>query len=221
MATGSAFVGASLVRILHIEPSTRCTISCMHCPRTMYPSHLAIEDIDIDTVVRACRGIEILVMCGNHGDPIYHADLHGLVRRVRAAHPDIRVCVITNGSHRTVQWWEEFARLLADGDEVVFSIDGMPWNNHIYRVNSRWATIERAVQTLRTTNPRIALTWKWILFNYNQDQVTDGIELARSMGFRHFKVIESTRLEDVDPLRASRGINQVREELGASGISTM
>lgn len=207
--------------ILHIEPSSRCTIACMHCPRTMYPDLVEIEDIDIDTVVRACQGIDMLVMCGNHGDPIYHADLHGLVHGVRSAHPDLRICIITNGAHRTITWWERLASMLREGDELVFSIDGLPENNHVYRTNSRWDTIEQAVRCVRRVNAVVSMTWKWILFNYNEDEVARGIALARSLGFNHFKVIESTRMEDGDPLRASRGINHVREELVASGIPTV
>ena len=208
-------------RILHIEPSSRCTIACMHCPRTKYPDHMSIEDIDIDTVVRACSGFDTLAMCGNHGDPIYHPDLHGLLGRVRSAYPAMTFFIITNGSHRTARWWGDLAAILRDGDELVFSIDGLPENNHLYRENSRWNTIEDAVRAVRAVNREVAMTWKWILFNYNEHQVLRGIRLAKSLGFNHFKVVGSTREEENDPLLATRTVIDVREELIASGIPTV
>lgn len=212
---------ATRKKVLHVEPSTRCTIACPHCPRTMYLGDVSIHDCDIDMVVNACHGIDRLALCGNHGDPIYHPRFHDLISGVKTAHPDICIDINTNGAFRSADWWRKLALILDEKDELVFSIDGMPYNNHIYRVNSKWKHIEEAVTTVRSINKKVNMVWKWILFNYNEDEVLQGIRLAKKMGFNWFKVIGSTRDEDDDKLRASKTVQQIREEFIASGISKM
>lgn len=207
--------------ILHIEPSTRCTLACVHCPRTAYPGSVDICDIDVDLAVEACRGVRMLSLCGDHGDPIYHPRFHELIGAIRSSNPDIAFWINTNGAFRSRDWWADLAGLLDGRDSVAFSIDGLPRNNHIYRTNSRWPTIELGIRTLRSANPGLSMEWKWILFNYNQDDVRDGVRLAKRLGFNYFTLIGSTRIEDPDPVMATRGIGDIREELIASGIPTM
>jgi MoaA/NifB/PqqE/SkfB family radical SAM enzyme len=155
-------------------------------------------------------------MCGNHGDPIYHADFHGLISSLRADQPHVRFDIITNGAHRSTSWWETTARLLVPGDRITFSIDGMPHNNHQYRINSRWQSIEDAVIVLRKHGlPQLDLTWKWILFRYNEDEVQAGIDLAKQLGFNRFTLVDSIRNEPGETLTPTRSINSILEHVHA------
>lgn len=210
-----------MVDTLHLEPTTRCTLACIHCPRTAYPGSVAIADMDIDLAVEACKGVRKLAMCGDHGDPIYHPRFHELVRAIRGSNPGIEFWINTNGAFRDRDWWADLAVLLDERDCVAFSIDGLPHNNHIYRTNSRWPSVERGIIALREANPLVSMEWKWILFNYNQDDVGRGVRLAKRLGFNYFTLIGSTRIEDSDPVLATRGVHEVREELIASGIPTL
>lgn len=209
------------IKVLHIEPSTRCTLACIHCPRTIHSELVGIDDIDIDMIVRQCEGVEELSMCGDHGDPIYHPRFHELLESVRAAYPDIRFWINTNGAFRSREWWARLAGILDGRDVVVFSIDGLPNNNHIYRVNSKWEGIEQGVEALRSGNPKLWMIWKWILFNYNENDVMAGMRLAKRMGFNQFKVIGSSRERLPDPVLATKTVRDVRRELIASGLSTL
>jgi hypothetical protein len=179
-------------RVIHIEPSSRCAIACHNCPRTEQRGNYLIGDCDIDTVVRACDGYKKVIMCGDHGDPIYHANLHGLISGLRLAYPSICIDIVTNGSHRSQTWWERLTPLLHKGDSVIFSIDGMPDNNHIYRENSSWPSIETAIKILRG-NPNVRMVWKWIVFKYNELQIQQGMSLAKDLGFNKFLCIHSIR----------------------------
>lgn len=209
-------MGAALLNIIHIEPSTRCTLLCPQCPRTEYIDRISPEDCDIDITVKGCRGFDTIIMCGNHGDPIYHADFHGLISSLRADQPHVRFDIITNGAHRSTSWWETTARLLVPGDRITFSIDGMPHNNHQYRINSRWQSIEDAVIVLRKHGlPQLDLTWKWILFRYNEDEVQAGIDLAKQLGFNRFTLVDSIRNEPGETLTPTRSINSILEHVHA------
>lgn len=198
---------------IHIEPSSRCTLGCLECPRTIHKGDYSIDDCDIDLMARSCIGFKTVLLCGNHGDPIYHPRLCDLISKIRQDTPDVSFIMDTNGSFRSKMWWEELSAVLNESDTVVFSIDGMPWNNHLYRVNSKWETVETGIQTLRRNNPNVHMNWKWILFKYNQDQLTAGINLATEFGFDSFTVVHSARYGMHEWLIPNKSIKDIELEI--------
>jgi MoaA/NifB/PqqE/SkfB family radical SAM enzyme len=185
---------------LHIEPSSRCTLRCPQCPRTEYIQNIELEDCEITSIVKLTEEKKRMILCGNHGDPIYHPEFHELVSSVRTAHPNISIGMHTNGAFRNIDWWKKTSKIFDYRDTIVFSIDGLPTNNHLYRVNSKWESIENGIKTLVEYNPDIEIVWKWILFKYNQYDIDAGIELARKLGFHGFRIVKSVRNEIEDPL---------------------
>ena len=201
---------------IHIEPSSRCTLLCPQCPRTEYLADVIVQDCDIASTVAACRGFDEILMCGNHGDPIYHAEFHALVSALRSDQPHVVFDIITNGAFRSESWWKTTASLLQDFDRITFSIDGMPHTNHIYRINSKWQTIEPAIRTLRQHGPRqLKLIWKHILFRYNEDEVQDAVDLAKDLGFDQFTLVGSVRNEPNEPLTPTKTLDSIRAQLHA------
>jgi MoaA/NifB/PqqE/SkfB family radical SAM enzyme len=201
------------MKILHIEPSSRCTLACPQCPRTEYIDRIVPEDCDIDVIARACRDFDAVIMCGNHGDPIYHHDFHGLLKAIKLSNPKIGIRIVTNGAFRSAAWWQTTVALLdASKDSVTFSIDGIPSNNHLYRVNSKWPSIETAIRTISSLNPQLTLIWKWILFKYNEDDISAGIELADELGIKKFIMVSSVRYEPDHWLTPSRSYDEITQE---------
>lgn len=180
-------------RVIHVEPSSRCTLECPNCPRTNGKGRYAITDCDIPSMVDLCKNFKQVTMCGTHGDPIYHPRLPELITAIHAAIPGIKVGIVTNGAFRTAAWWENLADSLNDNDNITFSIDGMPHNYDIYRKNSEWRTIETGVKVLRKKRPDLWMTWKWVIFSYNEHDITGGMQLAIDMGFNSFIVVSSSR----------------------------
>ena len=198
---------------IHIEPSSRCTIACPQCPRTEYIDRMHTQDCDIAAMVAACRGFDDVLMCGNHGDPIYHRDFHGLIKALKHEHADRSIRIITNGAFRGQQWWETTADLLRhDRDSISFSIDGLPYNNHLYRVNSDWPSIELGIKTLRRVNPTLRLVWKWIAFQYNQDDAAAAITLARELGMNRFTLVSSVRYEPDHWLTPTQSFSEIKRK---------
>lgn len=201
------------MKVLHIEPSSRCTLACPQCPRTEYIDRIMPEDCDIAVIARACKNFDAVIMCGNHGDPIYHSDFHGLVNAIRQNNPRIGIRIVTNGAFRSEAWWKTTAALLdASLDSVTFSIDGIPSNNHLYRVNSKWPSIETAIRTLSTSNPNLVLIWKWILFRYNENNIADGIDIAAELGIKKFIMVSSVRYEKDHWLTPSQSYDDIKRE---------
>jgi len=201
------------MKILHIEPSSRCTLACPQCPRTEYIDRIVPEDCDIDVIARACRDFDTVIMCGNHGDPIYHHDFHGLIDAIRLSNPTIGIRIVTNGAFRSEEWWKTTAGMLnSNRDFLTFSIDGLPTNNHLYRVNSKWPSIETAIRTVSALNPDLTLIWKWILFKYNERDICDGIDLAAELGIKKFIMVSSVRYEQDHWLTPSKSYDEIKQE---------
>lgn len=198
---------------IHLEPSSRCTLACLECPRTTNAGEYEVGDCDIENTAAACVGFKTVLMCGNHGDPIYHLRFFELIASIRDANPTAELVIITNGAFRSIRWWEKLATLLTKDDAVVFSIDGMPNNNHLYRVNSKWNSIESGIRTLRKHNAQVKMIWKWILFNYNQSQILSGINLANDLGFDGFTVVYSARYGLHDWLIPDKSSDDIEQEI--------
>jgi hypothetical protein len=175
----------------------------------MFVDRIPIADVSIDLVIRNLVGYDELYMCGNHGDPIYHPRFHDLLRGVREAYPDLRMQFETNGSGRTAQWWEDTADCLGKRDTVIFSVDGLRGTNHIYRIGSRWDSIETGMRTLRRRNSKVRMHWKWILFHHNQDQAREGYVLSRDIGFDKFTVVLSDRNRGDHWLNPTIGVEDI------------
>jgi MoaA/NifB/PqqE/SkfB family radical SAM enzyme len=166
-------------------------------------ANIKLEDCDIDATVKLAEGKKHFFMCGNHGDPIYHPKFHELISSVRTTYPQMSIGMHTNGAFRSIDWWKKTANILSYRDNIIFSIDGLPTNNHLYRVNSKWESIENGIRTLVEHNPNIKIVWKWILFKYNQHDIDEGMKLAKNLGFHGFRVVKSMRYEDEDPFTPS------------------
>ena len=114
--------------------------------------------------------VEKITFCGDDGDPIYAHDLIPVIEYVKSIKP-VEIVVITNGSHKKVEWWRNLGSVLTKQDSVHFSIDG--WDNdrnNLYRVNSDFDSIVAGIKELRRSSS-CRLIWAAIAFKFNQDQL--------------------------------------------------
>jgi len=182
---------------LHIEPTSRCTLSCPLCSRTQIleqfgKKFLPIEDINIEHLDKFIEGtrFESILFCGTYGDAIMHPKLKQLVETCKKYTDCIQVA--TSGSGRNARWWNSFIDCLDDKDIVDFAIDGIPDNFTEYRVNANWNQIEYAIK--RTVQQGVYTRWIYIPFDYNKHTITKAEQLSKSLGINEFIVNESDRL---------------------------
>ena len=101
-----------LIKGFQIEPTNICTLKCSACARTRFidqwPQHWKNHSIDIDELLKFID-IDLtgkkITLCGNYGDPIYHPDFIKLVIGLKSQGASISI--ITNGSYKKQEWWEE------------------------------------------------------------------------------------------------------------------
>jgi len=172
---------------MHLEPTTRCTLHCPACPRTVISNklgHFYKQDLVVEDLVRfldceAGATVSNFNLEGNHGDPIYYNKLFDLIDQFRDTK---NFNIVTNGSYKDEKFWHNLASRLTKEDYVVFSIDGLEHNNHLYRRNSDWATTIQGVKII--SQYPVRLGWKTLIFDYNYQEIDQIQNYAESLGAR-------------------------------------
>jgi len=183
----------------HIEISSKCTLKCPRCPRQEVPDTLVNTELDLDffkknfTPKFISENVEKITFCGDDGDPIYAHDFIPVIKYFKKIKPSITFVIVTNGSYKPADWWEELADLLDEHDQIHFSIDG--WDqasNNVYRINSNWSSIITGV-TVMTQQSKCYTVWDIIGFKFNEHKIKDIKTYAKELGFDAFQLTKSTK----------------------------
>ena len=171
---------------LHIEPTTRCVLACPACPRTTWSQILkrpvGKSDLDVDLLEKFLdcelgKQFTHFNLCGDYGDPIYYPNLLKLISRFRHR---VSFNIVTNGSRQSEKFWHNLSEVMTENDSIIFSIDGLENTNHLYRINSNWASIMQGVDIM--TRSPAHIHWKTIVFNFNFDKLDEIKNFAESNG---------------------------------------
>jgi MoaA/NifB/PqqE/SkfB family radical SAM enzyme len=202
----------------HIEISSKCTLKCLRCARTEVPDTLVNTELKLDffkknfTPEFIQANVEKITFCGDDGDPIYAHDLIDVIEYFKSIKP-VKFVIVTNGSYKSVDWWQRLGRILDQNDHIHFSLDG--WDqasNKQYRVNSDWTSIMQGITTLRGCS-HVFMTWDAIAFSFNQDRLTDMKLLAKELGFDQFQLTLSTKFRKVYSIYPEGDPLQPKDEL--------
>jgi MoaA/NifB/PqqE/SkfB family radical SAM enzyme len=188
----------------HIEISSKCTLRCPRCARQEVPNGLINTELDLEFFKRnfteefILNHVEKITFCGDDGDPIYAHDLILVIEYIKSIKP-VEIVIVTNGSHKKSEWWEDLGYVLTDDDTVHFSLDG--WNNesnNLYRVNSDFDSVVAGIQTLKSVS-HCRLVWAAIAFKFNELQLTAMESRARELGMDAFQLTKSTKFGKIYP----------------------
>ena len=198
---------------IHVELSSKCMLKCPRCPRTELKPEFLNREITLDQFKQAfdvttLAQIKKFVFCGDVGDPIYAKDFLPIVKYIKD-NSTIDISIVTNGSYKTAEWWQDLGGMLHKNDQVTFSIDG--WDqesNELYRVNSNWDSIMLGLKTLYA-HSKCKVKWSAIYFNFNENKILDMLQIARQHGVDTFETVRSSKfgyqyfVNDIDPLQPS------------------
>ena len=205
------YINADKVNLLHVEPTTRCNASCPGCPRNNNGFGLAdgfvLQDLSPDTIVAEASklpNLRAIHLCGNLGDPIAYKYLNELIDQVIKQNKYFWkryefyptgeykdhwfVDIHTNGSLRSVKWWQELGekcnKNLYRLHKIVFGIDGLKDTNHIYRQATNFNKIIDNAKAFIDSGG--VAEWQFLIFKHNEHQVEDARQLSESIGFTRF-----------------------------------
>ena len=199
----------------HIERSSKCTLRCPRCPRQEVPKGLVNTELSLNFFKRNFtpefiqQNLEKITFCGDDGDPIYAHDLIEVIEYIKSVKP-VEFVIVTNGSYKSIDWWQRLGAVLDEGDSVHFSIDGYNQNsNNIYRVNSNYDSILQGMRTLRNASECL-IVWAAIAFKFNEHALDEMKIIAYNNGADIFQITLSTKFGSVyesygkdDPLEPS------------------
>ena len=186
-------------RTVHLELSSKCVLKCPRCPRTELTldrlnQEITLADFKSGFPVDVLSDIEHFIFCGDIGDPIYATEFLEIVEYIKH-NSWVRIRIVTNGSYKKADWWQQLGSLLDYNDQVTFSIDG--WDNdsnNQYRINSDFDSIVNGINSLRGSS-ECAIQWSAIYFAFNQHKINDLRLLAESLGCDNFKTVKSSKFD--------------------------
>jgi len=183
----------------HIEICSICTLKCPRCTRAEVPETLLNRQLTLDFFRTQIGELQIkkickISFCGDDGDPIYAKQFLEIVKWIKDVNPSIQLLIITNGSYKTVDWWQQLASYCNEYDEIHWSLDG--WDqesNSKYRVNCNWNSIIDGIVTFRKHNKTTYTVIATIAFRFNENNFDKIIKLAYDYSFDCWQLTKSTK----------------------------
>lgn len=186
------------VRVLHLEPTSRCQAACPMCGRNQDGGKLR-DGLTLEEISAAqfrdwfpadfLAQLDRVFLCGNFGEPILARDCLEILAHCRAASAGLKLGLNTNGSARGPEFWQALARL---GVRVTFGIDGATDASH--RRYRRGTDLDRilanAVTFIKAGGQAV---WDFIVFRHNEHEVAQARALAGTLGFAEFRVKPTAR----------------------------
>jgi sulfatase maturation enzyme AslB (radical SAM superfamily) len=142
-----------------------------------------------------------LFICGNLGDPIVAKETLEIFQYIREINPSIALSMNTNGSGRSVTWWENLAKIDVN---VIFGIDGLEDTHSLYRIDTDWNKIIKNAERFILAGGRAE--WHMLVFKHNEHQIDSCRQLSTTMGFSNFLIKHSSRFsKDTFPVLDENG----------------
>lgn len=119
-------------RVVRIEPSAKCNLSCRHCPTgTIEMSRGVMSNEVFERCLDFIRYDEVKVIVLYHGgEPLLNKDFYLMVNRIKKSRKDILIKTVSNGVALTKA---NANKLIFSGiDEVEFSLDGLSFVENDY-----------------------------------------------------------------------------------------
>jgi hypothetical protein len=192
------------VKVLHVEPTTACNAACPQCSRELshlYNDNIHRNNLTVEKILdvlnhKFIKNLDKMFMCGDFGDPAASNETLPIFKLFRSINPTIELGLNTNGGIQNVNWWRELGKLLNQPtDFCVFSIDGLQDTNHIYRKNVRFDKVVNNAKSF--INAGGSAHWDMLVFEHNEHQIDECLELARNLGFTWFRAKISKRFQTV------------------------
>jgi organic radical activating enzyme len=195
-----------LIKGFHIEPTNICTLKCPRCARTdfinTFPKKWKNKNLNLENF-KNFLDIDIkektFYLCGNYGDPIYYDKIFELVEFLKKN--SAQIVLTTNGSYKDKDWWVKLCSFMDMNDTIIFSIDGTETSFINYRINADWKSIKTGIDVaVQKTNT----IWKFIPFAFNEQEITEVENTAKSFGM-NFVIEKSSRwLSSDDALKPTK-----------------
>ena len=181
---------------IDIELTSFCNIKCPGCLRQeMYDkvgpllnkSYIKFKDLKKWIPKGYLPILKIINFCGSVDEPTTHPEFIDIVDYFSGF---ANINVATNGSTRTVKFWEELGGRKIS---VFFGIDGIDQESlEKYRVGSSFKKVQENWRAFIKAGGNA--TWQFIIFDHNEHLIEHAENMSKVEGFKRFRKIYSHRI---------------------------
>jgi MoaA/NifB/PqqE/SkfB family radical SAM enzyme len=190
----------SEVRSVHFEITSKCQASCPMCPRRINGGILnpliSLNEVSLSQFkewfsIEFIQQLKDFNMCGNLGDPIIAKDTLEIFKYLRLHNPGITLIMHTNGSARSVLWWQSLAIARV---QVTFGIDGTADTHSLYRIGTDYHQILYNAGIFIQAGGKAE--WHMLVFKHNEHEVSVCQSTSEELGFAKFSAKNTSRFKD-------------------------
>ena len=195
------YITPETIEELHVETTNKCNAACPMCDRNIHGgldrpgrglSEWTLEDID--SVFTGLPNLKFVYFCGTHGEPLSSKYIFEAIQAAKNAGAKIEM--FTNGSLKTVDWWNRLVSILDKNDRITFGVDGIE-TNHLYRQNTN---IDRILERMQICcDTEVKVRWDFLVFKHNEHEMEVCKQKAQKMGVSHFRFRRTARFDVFDP----------------------
>lgn len=184
-----------LRRSVNLDITNRCTLLCPKCARQDTDIFKQGADMSDSAFDKILDHFDRIVFCGQYADPVFHPNFHNFLEKCYNAGKE--TVVYNAASQRPLKWYYDAFNSNPKA-EWIFGIDGLPKDSNKYRINQNGEKLFDVMS--KATDYLDKVTWSYIVFKYNQNDVDTCRQLADNVGV-NFSLCYSTRWTDNDPLK--------------------
>ena len=167
----------------NLDISYRCILKCPQCIRQKITSQKQIKrsfDLSHESMQKIFNYYQYAItFCGQISDPIYHPNFLNFLEMADGSRRAVRIA--TNGSGKSMEWWEQAFSYGLGEFGWYFGVDGIDKKSELYRVGSNFEEVWEVMKLGRDLGHNIV--WQYIVFDYNQDDMDKAIEIAKEEDF--------------------------------------
>ena len=199
--SSNVYLSSDEIEELHVEVSTLCNASCPMCARNYHgygltpnPGFGTWKRGDEDRVFTdELKNLKRVIFCGTHGDPLTSPFFLETVDYIRRRFKNVIIEINTNGSLRTLKWWNELLDLLQEKGRIVFGVDGID-TNHLYRQGT---DIDKILERMEMTSAsKTQVQWDFLVFKHNEHELEYCKKLAKDLNIDKFRVRRTARFKE-------------------------
>lgn len=189
--------------IMFIDISTYCNAGCPACHRTdinglgkvgWLPNiQWTLEEFKKAYPPEFILQVAQWEICGTWGDPLMNKDLFEMCRYIIEYNPIAEIQIDTNGSLRSLTWWEELGKLSNNSSiRVDFAVEGINQEMHAkYRRKTELNKVLANMKKLTDSGGRA--TAFCVVHKHNQNHLKEIRDLCYAHGAEKVDFVESNR----------------------------
>ena len=185
---------------VQIEITNRCQASCPMCARNvrggfpnenLFTAEWTLEGYKKVFTAEVLHSLRQIIFAGCYGDPMLNNDLIEMIIYTRSLSKNVQIDIQTNASARSESWWIKLAETLEGNHTVIFALDGLHDTHSLHRIGTSFdKIIDNAKSFIKAGG---TAEWQFIMFKHNEHQIDMAKEMANTLGFKKFKLIDTNR----------------------------